>query len=67
MPSLAKKEHKTFLQSKATAIITDDIYSYDVVKISTSDVLDVKPHEHYDPLWDDEIIFVQAERLAMSN
>jgi len=48
------------LQSKAVAIITDDIYSYDVTKISTSDILDVKPHEHYDPLWDDEIIFCSS-------
>ncbi|HNX16071.1 MAG TPA: class I adenylate-forming enzyme family protein [Bacilli bacterium] len=47
-------------QSHAVAIITDDIYNYEVTKISSDDLTDVKSDNSFAPVWDDEIIFCSS-------
>lgn len=47
-------------QSQAVAVITDDVYVYDVKKISSDDLLDVKSHDSFTPTWEDEVIFCSS-------
>ena len=43
--------------SKAQAIITDDPYQYDILKVSLSDLISEKHHYSFTPTWENEVIF----------
>ncbi len=47
-------------QSKAVAIVSDDVYSYQVTKISVDDLV-YDSYEHaFEPEWEDEVIFCSS-------
>ena len=49
-------------QAKAIAIITDDAYEYDVLKISITDLIENRLGQSYSfaPTWEDEVIFCSS-------
>ena len=47
-------------QSNAIAIVTDDMFSYDVLKISFADILAEKHHFNFAPDWENEVIFCSS-------
>lgn len=49
-------------QAKAIAIITDDVYEYDVLKIPLSEFIENRLHQSYSfaPTWEDEVIFCSS-------
>lgn len=47
-------------QSKAIAIVTDDMYKYDVLKISFDDILAEKHKFGFAPTWENEVIFCSS-------
>ncbi|HOZ02214.1 MAG TPA: AMP-binding protein [Bacilli bacterium] len=47
-------------QSHAIAIVTDDVYSYDVTKISFDDIVDIKVTNTISPVWENEVIFCSS-------
>ena len=47
-------------QSEAVAIITDDVYNYDVIKLSLDDILLNKEKSSFTPSWENEVIFCSS-------
>lgn len=47
-------------QSHAEAIITDDVYEYDILKLTLDDILKEKHHCSFAPIWEDEVIFCSS-------
>ena len=47
-------------QSEAVAIITDDVYNYDVIKLSLDDILLNKEKSSFNPSWENEVIFCSS-------
>lgn len=47
-------------QAHAVGIITDDVYSYEVKKMSSDDIFDDKGSDSFSPVWEDEIIFCSS-------
>lgn len=47
-------------QSGAVAIITDDVYTYDVIKLSLDDILQNKDKSSFTPSWENEVIFCSS-------
>ena len=49
-------------QSQAIAIITDDPYEYNVLKITVNDILNDRAHQSYSyaPKWENEVIFCSS-------
>ena len=56
---LAKENTANLIrQSKAVAIVSDDLYEYEVKKLSLDDLRrENKPNPFYEPTWADEVIF----------
>ena len=47
-------------QSHAIAIVTDDVYSYDVTKISVDDFINIRTTKEVSPVWENEVIFCSS-------
>lgn len=47
-------------QGKAVAIVTDDLYTYEVNKISVTELLNEKHHYTFAPNWENEVIFCSS-------
>ncbi|MCF0108248.1 MAG: non-ribosomal peptide synthetase, partial [Bacilli bacterium] len=47
-------------QSKAVAIVTDDLNKYDVVKLAFDDIVEEKSQFDFVPTWDNEVIFCSS-------
>ncbi len=47
-------------QSGAVAIITDDVYIYDVIKLSLDDILQNNEKTSFKPNWENEVIFCSS-------
>ena len=47
-------------QSKAIAIISEDIYQYSILKITLNDILEEKHHYSFAPDWENEVIFCSS-------
>lgn len=47
-------------QSKAIAIITDDLHKYDVLKLSFDDIIAEKHKYSFAPTWENEVIFCSS-------
>ena len=47
-------------QSKAVAIITDDMFHYDILKLSLDDFMSEKHHFSFAPTWENEVIFCSS-------
>lgn len=49
------------IQSKAVAIISDDVYEYDITKISSEQLFEAKkPNPSFVPTWENEVIFCSS-------
>ncbi|MFA6852030.1 MAG: AMP-binding protein [Bacilli bacterium] len=47
-------------QSNAIGIVADDVYTYDVTKISSDDIIDTKSEHIVQPVWENEVIFCSS-------
>ena len=47
-------------QSKAIAIISEDVFQYSILKISLEDLLQEKHHYTFSPDWENEVIFCSS-------